>query len=132
MQGLNSDAEEKSSALWLPPWPATLTYNPVNEEKDLCVMITSKVTWETQVLIVTAKVNKLLGLLRRTCPMTTGVKVRRSLYLAQVNSQMSYTTEVWSPSHSTLKRKAERVHRRATRWTVQIRQGELSYKESLD
>ena len=132
MQGLNSDAEEKSSALWLPPWQATLTYNGVNEEKDLCVMITSKATWETQVLIVTAKVNKLLGLLRRTCPMTTDVKVRRSLYLAQVKSQMSYTTEVWSPSYSTLKQKAERVHRRATRWILQIKEGELSYKESLD
>ena len=132
MQGLNSDAEEKSSALWLPPWPATLTYKGVNEEKDLCVMITSKATWETQVLIVTAKVNKLLGLLRRTCPMTTDVKVRRSLYLAQVKSQMSYTTEVWSPSHSTLKQKAERVHRRATRWILQIKEVELSYKESLD
>ena len=69
-------------------------YQHANEEKDPGVMITSKFTWETQVLMVTAKVNKLLGLLRRTCPMTTGVKVRRSLYLAQVKSQMSYTTEV--------------------------------------
>ena len=132
MQGLNSDAEEKFSPLWLPTTLATLTYNAVNEEKDLGVMITSKVTRETQVLIVTAKVNKLLGLLRRTCPMLTDVKVRRSLYLAQVKSQMSYATEVWSPSHSTLKQKAERVQRRATRWILQIKQGELSYKESLD
>ena len=36
----------------------------VNEEKDLGVMITSRLTWETQVLMVTAKANKLLGLLR--------------------------------------------------------------------
>ena len=103
----------------------------VNEEKDLGVMITSKLTWETQVLIVSAKANKLLGLLRRTCPMLTDVKVRRSLYLALVKSQMSYATEVWSPSHSTLKQKAERVQRRATRWILQIKQGELSYKERL-
>ena len=75
----------------------------VNEEKDLCVMITSKLTWETQVLMVIAKANKLLG--RRTCPMLTNVKVRRSLYLALMKSQMSYATEVLSPSHSTLKRK---------------------------
>ena len=112
---------------------ATLTYNAwTMEEKDLGVMITSKLTWETQVLMVTAKVNKLLGLLRRTCPMLTDVKVRRFLYLAQVKSQMSYATEVLSPSHSTLKQKAEWVQRRATRWLLQIKQGELSYKESLD
>ena len=66
----------------------------VNEEKDLRVMITSKLTWETQVLMVSAKANKLLGLLRRTCPMLTDVKVRRFSYLALVKSQMSYATEV--------------------------------------
>ena len=103
----------------------------VNEEKDLGVMITSKLTWETQVLMVSAKATKLLGLLRRTCPMLTDVKVRRSLNLALVKSQMSYVTEVWSPSHSTLKQKAERVQRRSTRWILQIKQGELSYKERL-
>ena len=82
--------------------------------------------------MVSARANKLLGLLRRTCPMLTDVKVRRSLYLALlVKSQMSYATEVWSPSHSTLKQKAERVQRRATRWILQIKQGELSYKERL-
>ena len=85
--------------------------------------------------MVTAKANKLLGLLRRTCPMLTDVKIRTSLYLALVKSQMSYETEVWSraPSHSTLKQKAERVQRIATRWILQIKpeQGELSYKERL-
>ena len=103
----------------------------VNEETDLDVVITSKLTWETQVLMVSAKADKLLGLLRRTCPMLTDVKVRRSSYLALVKSQMSYATEVWSPSHSTLKQKAERVQRRATRWILRSKQGELSYKERL-
>ena len=102
----------------------------VNEEKDLGVMITSKWTWETQVLMVTAKAKKLLGFLRRTCPMLTDVKVRRSLYLALEKSQMSYATKVWSHSHSTLKQKAERDQRRATRWILQIKQGELSYRET--
>ena len=58
----------------------------VNEEKDLGVMITGKLTWKTQVLMVTAKANKLLGLFRRTRLMLTDVKVRRSLYLALVKS----------------------------------------------
>lgn len=103
----------------------------VNEEKDFVVMITSKLTCETQVLMVTAKANKLLGLLRCTCPLLTVIKVRRSLYLALVKSQMSYATEVWSPSHSTLKQKAERVQRRATCRILEIKQCELSYKERL-
>ena len=103
----------------------------VNEETDLGVMITSKLTWKTQVLMVSARANKLLGLLRRTCPMLIDVKVRRSLYLALVKSQISYATEVWSPSHSTLKQKAEKVQRRATHWILPSKQGELSYKERL-
>ena len=45
--------------------------------------------------------------------------------------QMSYANEVWSPSHSTSKQKPERVWRRAARWILQIKQGELSYKEKL-
>ena len=44
---------------------------------------------------------------------------------------MSYATEVWSPSHSTLTQKAERVQRRSTYSILQIKQGELSYKERL-
>ena len=99
----------------------------VNEETDLGVTITSKLTWETHFLMVSARANKLLGLLRRTCPILTDVKVRRSLYLALV--QMSYSTEVLSPSRLTLKQKDERVQRRATRWILQTKQGELSYKD---
>ena len=102
----------------------------VNEEKDLGVMITGKLTWKTQVLMVTAKANKLLGLFRRTRLMLTDVKVRRSLYLALVKSQMSHATEVWSPSHSTLKQKAERVQRRATRWILQLKQGGVPQRET--
>ena len=71
----------------------------VNEEKDLGVIITSKLTRETQVLMVSVRANKLLGLLRRTCPILTDVKVRISFYLALLKSQLSYATEVWSPSH---------------------------------
>jgi len=44
---------------------------------------------------------------------------------------MSYATEVWSPSYSTLKQIAERVQRRATRWILQTKRGEMSYKERL-
>ena len=53
----------------------------VNEEKDLGVVITSKLTWETQVHMVSAKGNELFGLLRRTCSMLTDVEARRSLSL---------------------------------------------------
>ena len=81
--------------------------------------------------MVTAKANKLLGLLCGTCPMLTNVKVTKTLYLALVKSQMSYATEVWSPGYLTLKHKVERVQRRAAHWILQVKPGKLSYKERL-
>ena len=53
----------------------------VNEKKDLGVVIASKLTWESQVHMVSAKANELFGLLRRTCLMLTDVKAKRSLSL---------------------------------------------------
>ena len=64
---------------------------PVNEETDLGVIIARS-------LMVSAKANKLLGRLLRTCPMLTDVKVRRSLYPALVKSQMRYELKCGLPA----------------------------------
>ena len=54
----------------------------VSEEKDLGVIITSTLSWDSHIHTITAKANKLLGLLKRACPLLTGVSVRHSLYLS--------------------------------------------------
>ena len=41
----------------------------VSEEKDLGVIITSTLSWDSHIHTITAKANKLLGLLKRTCPL---------------------------------------------------------------
>jgi len=61
--------------------------------------------------------------------MLTDMKVRRTLYLALIKSQMCYAIKVWSPGHLTLKQKTERIRRRPTRWILRVKQGELLYKE---
>ena len=63
----------------------------VSEEKDLGVIITSTLSWDSHIHTITAKANKLLGLLKRTCPLLTGVSVRRSLNLSLVKSQLCVT-----------------------------------------
>ena len=73
----------------------------------------------------------MLGLLKRTCPLITDFKVRRTLYLSLVKSQLSYTKEVWSPANVKLRTILERVQRRATRWILRARIGEISYKQRL-
>jgi hypothetical protein len=84
------------------------------KEKYLGVTLTSFLSWDTHINVIVAKSNKLLSLLKRTCPLLTDVKVRRTLYLSLVKSQVSYATEVWSPVNIHLKSKVEKIHKRAT------------------
>ena len=103
----------------------------MTEEKDLGVIVTSTLSWDKHVHATVSKANKLLGLLKRTCPLLTNAAIRRTLYLSLVKSQLCFGTQVWSPSHSYLQGKIERVQRRATRWILQTRVGEMSYQERL-
>ena len=48
----------------------------VTEEKDLGVIVNNTLSWEKNVISVAAKANKLLGLLKHTCPLLTDVSVR--------------------------------------------------------
>ena len=57
------------------------------------------------------------------------VKVRRTLYLSLVKSQLTYATVVWSPARVNLRTILQRVQRRATRWILRTRIGEMSYKQ---
>ena len=66
----------------------------VSTEKDVGVNITNSLTCNTHIHSITAKANKLLGLLKCTCPLLNDVSARRSLYRALVKSQLSYATQV--------------------------------------
>ena len=94
----------------------------VHEKKDLGVVIQDELTWDSHLHLITAKANKLLGLLKRPCPLLTTVviAVRRSVYLAIVKPHPCYATEVWSPALKSLKLKIERVQRGATRWILRL------------
>ena len=107
------------------------TLTSVSDEKDLGVIITNMLSWNSHIHATTAKANKLLGLLKRTCPLLINVSVRRSLYLFLVKSHLCYATQVWSPAYVTLNAKVEQVQRRASRWILLTHRGETSHKEQL-
>ena len=107
------------------------TLTRVSEENDLGVIITSTLSWDPHIHTITTKANKLLGLLKRTCPLLMDVSVRRSLYLSLVKPKLCYATQVWSPAHVTLNTKVEQVQRRVSRWILRTRRGEMSCKERL-
>ena len=103
----------------------------VSAEKDLGVTITGTLSWHPYIYTIITWDNKLLGLLKRTCPSLTDVSTRRAPYLSLVKSQLCYATQVWSPAQVSLKAQVERVQRRATRWILQTRIGEMFYKDRL-
>ena len=59
------------------------------------------------------------------------MSTRCALYLSLVKSQLCYATQVWSPAQVSLKAQVEWVQRRATRWILQTRIGEMSYRDRL-
>ena len=94
----------------------------VQEEKYLGVTISCNLLWDSHVTCIVHKANRMLGLSKRTCPLITDFKVRRTLYLSLVKSQLSYVK---------LRTILERVQRRATRWILRARIFEISYKQRL-
>jgi hypothetical protein len=103
----------------------------VGQEEDLGVTLTGNLSWDTHINVIVAKSNKLLGLLRRTCPLLAYVRVRRTLYLSLVKSQVSYATEVWSPVSIHLKSEVVEIRRRATAWILKSEQGGIPYQQRL-
>lgn len=132
--------QSKCKVLTITRKKSPLTYNyhmdskdltRVQREKDLGVLMNNILSWDDHVYSVTAKGNKMLGLLKRTCPQLTNTIVRRTLYLTLVKSQLSYATEVWSPPTIKLRSRVESLQRRATLWILKSKRGEMSYKQRL-
>ena len=103
----------------------------VDSEVDLGITVTSNLSWNRHITKLVTKANSTLGLLRRTCPMLTNCDARRTLYLSLVKSQLSYATEIWSPYQSVNKISLEKLQRRATRWILQVKKGDIIYKDRL-
>ena len=97
----------------------------VTSEVDLGVTVTSCLSWNTPIKNIAVKAK------RRTCPLLTDCVIRRSLYLSLVKSQLCNATEVWPPSILPNKINLEQVQRRGTRWILQLKKGEMEYKDRL-
>ncbi|CAB4009616.1 Hypothetical predicted protein [Paramuricea clavata] len=71
----------------------------VDSDVDLGITVTRKLSWNQHITQIVSKANKMLGLLRRTCPLLTDRVARRTLYLSLVKSQLGYATEVTVSVH---------------------------------
>ena len=103
----------------------------VKREKSIFRLLPRNSNFTWFLVTFALKANRMLGLLKRICPLITDIKVRTTLYLSLVKSQLSYATVVWSPASVKLRTILERVQRCATRWILRTRTGEMSYKQRL-
>ena len=87
-------------------------------EKDLGVLINSKLDWTEHCNAIYAKANQRLGLLKRTCHFTKNIGKRRAFYLSQVRSHFEHCTIVWRPSAQTMVEKLESIQKRAVKWIL--------------
>ena len=103
----------------------------VDSEVDLGITVTSNLSWNRHTTKLVTKANPTLGPLRRTRPMSTNCDARRTLYLSLVKSQLSYATETRPPYQSVNKISLEKPQRRATRRILQVKKGDIIYKDRL-
>ena len=99
-----------------------------NNECDLGIIIDNKLTFENHINHITAKANRIVGLIWRTFVYVDKVSFL-SLYKQCVRPVLEYAAPVWSPHLWRLVHKLERVQRRATKRVPGL--ADLSYEERL-
>lgn len=105
------------------------TITSTGKEKDIGVVIDSKLTFSDHLAEKINKANSILGLIRRTF-VYLDLPILKSLYTALVRPYMEYANQVWCPYLVKDVEALENVQRRATRMVPQLKG--LSYEECLE
>ena len=104
----------------------------INKQKDLGVIVSKDLKWSLNVQAVSNKANKMLGFVKRSCFHASDPKVRKTLYLALVRSQLGYCSQVWAPQTTHDIQTLERVQRRSTKFILSLPfQTDISYPKRL-
>ena len=115
----------------LEPPQYTMNNKPLalsDEEKDLGVIIDSKLTFEKHIQAKINKANQIMGLIRRTIEYLNKENFKL-LFTALVRPHLEYANAVWSPSLKKHVNALENVQRRATKYIPGL--ANMSYQERL-
>ena len=96
-------------------------------EKDLGVVISSKLSWKSHCEALVQKANNQLGLVRRTCYFIKDTKQRRALYMSLVRSIFEHCCQVWAPQNNKSLNAFDLLQKRAVKWILKE-----SYKSYSD
>ena len=101
----------------------------VSQFKDLGIIISDNLTWDTHIGVITNKANRNLWLIKRTLGFQAPTKAKKILYVSLVRSVIEYGSQLWNPSNVRSLKILESVQRRATKYI--LNDGDSSYKSRL-
>jgi len=99
----------------------TINATPITwceQHKDLGVVVTSNLQWDSHIALISSKAYKKLGLLRRSFSSAVHINAKRSLYLLLIRSQLVYCSQIWRPYLLKDITLLERVQRRTTKFIL--------------
>lgn len=93
----------------------------VDSQKDLGVIVTGNLLWNSHVESITAKANRMLGFVKHNCFKEITSNALKVLYLALVRSHLGYCSRIWAP-RSVIRNilLVESVQRRATKFICKL------------
>ena len=102
----------------------------VISEKDLGIVIANDTSWKDHIVMIVAKANRMLGILKRNCAGIVGSTALLRLYCSLVRSHFCFCSQLWARqsiiSNLLL---AQNIQRRATCFI--LRNSNLCYKVRL-
>ena len=94
-------------------------------EKDLGVMINSRLNFDEQRKNLLTIAKQKFGLLKRTCNFVCNIRRCRVLYLTLVRSQFEHCSVIWRPNNETAIKTLENFQKNCLKWV--LGEEELSY-----
>ena len=86
--------------------------------KDLGVLTSSNLSWNSHIDSITAKAYKVLGLVKRTCMDFEDITTLRTLYCSLVRPLLEYSCETWNLHTQRHINRIEAIYRRATKFIL--------------
>jgi hypothetical protein len=103
---------------------------PTSSVKYLGVTLNAQLSWNNHVKNVVSSANRTLGLIK-TIAFNSSVSAKFCLYKSLVLPILEYGMPAWLPHTSLQTQALERVQKRATRFILGQRMGEMSYPDRL-